>query len=365
MNFDDSTLVQSNSQLGLQPATEVEFADFLINHATQAAFCLGAKAELFYVNDATCRMTEYSREELLAMTLIDIDIDCSPDQWFKRWQYLVAKPGTSLTFESRYRTKGGRISLVEITLTYLQHQGQEFACAFVREMMAVEQLSELRLNFLAMICHKFRTPLNVVSFSSSLLKRHLDEWTGEKVRSLLDRIQISVHQINQLLDYVLFHEQAEAGKLKFVPKALDLVAFCHQLVTQIQMRSSHNQINFCTQGECLSVDVAPELLEQILKNLLDNAIKYSSSQSAIDLQLFCEQKKIIFQVKDTGVGIPPKDQRQVFDPLFRGSNINHIPGSGLGLSIVKTLLDLHGGHITVESELNLGTTVTFMLPTGD
>jgi two-component system, OmpR family, phosphate regulon sensor histidine kinase PhoR len=370
MNFDDTTLVQSNSQSGLQPENELEFANLLINQATQAVFCLGAKTQFLYVNDVTCCMTEYSREELLAMTLLDIDIDCSINQWLQQWQYLTTKSRSSLTFESRYRTKGGRIFLVEITLTYLQYKGKGFACAFVRELIAgidqsVRHLGELRSKLMAIICHKFRIPLNVVSFSSSLLKRNLDAWTGEKIRSLLDGMQISVAQIDKLLEYILFYEEAELEKLKFVPKPLDLLPFCHQLVAQIQMSSSQNPINFVHQGQCVIFHIAPEVLEQILTKLLDNAMKYSPSYGAINLKLFCEPKQIIFQVQDTGIGIPPKEQRQVFEPLYRGSNVKHIPGSGLGLSMVKTLVDLYGGQIAVASELDVGTNVTLMLPTGD
>ncbi|MBW4642532.1 MAG: PAS domain S-box protein [Goleter apudmare HA4340-LM2] len=370
MNFGDFTLVQSNSQLGLQPETELEFADLLINQATDAAFCLGAKAQFLYVNDATCRITEYSHKELLAMKLQDIHIDLSITEWSEKWRHLKTKSPGSLTFESRYCTKSGQIFLAAITLTYIQHQGQEFACAFARKLSTeidkpIVQLSELKINFVSMVCHQLRTPLNVVSFSNSLINRHLDEWTGEKIRSLLARIQASVEQINQLLDTMLFFAKAEAAKLNFEPKPLDLVQFCHELVVRIQMRSSQNRINFVSQSKCLIAHIDQEILEQILKNLLDNAIKYSPSHNSINLKLSCNNEQVTFQVEDTGIGIPPEDKQRVFEPFYRGSNINHIPGFGLGLSIVKTLLNLHGGRIAVDSDVNVCTTFTVVLPTGD
>ncbi|AFY36029.1 sensor histidine kinase KdpD [Calothrix sp. PCC 7507] len=365
MNSGELALVQSNSQLGLQPEAELQFADFLINQAMDSAFCLGAKAQFLYVNNATCRMSEYSREELLAMTLRDIDIDFSLHEWSEKWRHLTAKG--SVSFKSRYRTKRGRICLVEISITYLQQQGREFGCAFARqESDDVIDLSlvhaEKKVHFLAMASHQFRTPLNVVSFSNSLLKRHLDEWTGEKIRSLLARIETSVGQINQLLDDILFLAKAEAAKLNFEPKRLDLVQFCHELVAQMQMSDSQNRINFVTQANCCNVCMDERLLEVILKKLLDNAIKYSPSCSPVDLKLSCENERVIFQIQNQGIGISPTDRQQLFDPFYRGSKTNNIVGNGLGLSIVKALVDLHNGKIAVDSEVDLGTTVTVILP---
>ncbi|AFZ24128.1 PAS domain S-box [Cylindrospermum stagnale PCC 7417] len=359
MNSGDYTLVQSNSQLAQQPDVELTFADFLINQAVDSAFCLEENARFIYVNDATCQMTKYSREELLSMTLADIDIDFSLQDWSEKWRVLVtSKTRNSLTFKSRCRTKGGRIFLVEIAITYVKDQGREFSCAFARD----KSDSELRANFVSTVCHQFRTPLNIVSFSNSLLKRHIDEWTEDKIKPLLDHIQTAVEQLSQMLDDILFLAKAEAIKLNFEPKPLDLVQFCDDLLAQMRMSTSHNFIKFVNLGNCLIASIDKKLLEPILNNLLDNAIKYSPLGSVIELKLACEDGKIIFQVKDTGIGIPPVDQQRLFEPFYRGSNIAHIPGTGLGLSIVKNLVDLHGGQIMVVSEVGVGTTFTVMLP---
>ncbi|MEH2107524.1 scytonemin biosynthesis sensor histidine kinase [Nostoc sp.] len=648
MNSGEYTLARSNNQWALQPEIEMKFADFLINHAVDAAFCLGANAQFLYVNDATCLMTEYSREELLSMRLHDIDIDFSLHNWSD-----INSRG-SLTFKSRYQTKGGRIFLVEISMNYVKHQDMEFGCAFVREKTdeivelsvqkwtdelrdskdnlqqefsqlkakeieletslsllrstlestaigivavnfegdilslnqkfvdmwqipqslilskkcprckaffenqlkdpqafsrliwevssqsdfesydilelkdgrvfahyskpqwlegkiigrvwsiwditeskqteealrlnatrfrtiaettdastfliqgtrlcyinpAVEkltgytkeelltgfglhrlikskkrrqvrkqgeagnfeyqemniltkngterwlacavamldgvldfggkpveliagiditdykyaelglnqaleqakQLSELRARFLSMVCHQFRTPLNVVSFSNSLLKEEVDKRTQKKIQPLLDHIQKATEQLSLMLDDILFFSKAEAAKLNFEPKPLELVHFCQDLVAQMQMSVSQNPINLVTQDNSLTAYIDKKLLEPILKNLLDNAIKYSRPNIGINFELSCENEKLIFQVKDKGIGISVVDQQRIFEPFYRGSNIDHIPGTGLGLSILKTLVDLHHGQVSVESELGVGTKFTVMLP---
>ncbi|MEH2279945.1 MAG: scytonemin biosynthesis sensor histidine kinase [Nostoc sp.] len=646
MNSGDLAL--SSNQWALQPEIEMKFAHFLINNAVDAAFCLGANAQFLYVNDSTCLMTEYSREELLSMSLHDIDVDFSVHNWSD-----FSLQG-SFTFKSRYRTKGGRIFLVEISMSYVKHQDMEFGCAFAREKTdeivelsvqkwtdglrdakdnlqqefsqlkakeveletslsllrstlestaigivavnfegdilslnqkfvdmwqipeslilskkcpqckaffenqlkdpqtfsrliwevssqsdfesydilelkdgrvfahyskpqwlegkiigrvwsiwditeskqteealrlnatrfrtlaettdastfliqgtrlcyinpAVEQLtgytkeelltgfdlrrlikskkrrqvrkqdeaanfeyqemniltkngterwlacavakldgvldfggnpveliagiditdykyaelglnqaleqakqlSELRARFLAMVCHQFRTPLNIVSFSNSLLKEEVDKRTQKKIQPLLDHIQKATEQLSLMLDDILFFSKAESAKLNFEPKPLELVQFCQDLVAQMQMRISQNPINFISQDNSLTGYIDKKLLEPILNNLLDNAMKYSNSNLAITLELSCQNEKLIFQVKDMGIGISVVDQQRIFEPFYRGSNIEHIPGTGLGLSILKTLVDLHHGQVSVESEVGVGTTFTVMLP---
>ncbi|MDF5727266.1 MAG: PAS domain-containing sensor histidine kinase [Rhizonema sp. PD38] len=226
-----------------------------------------------------------------------------------------------------------------------------------------KRLSELRERFVSMLCHQFRTPLNVVSFSADLLKRHIHHWTQEKNRSYLDMIQASVQQISELLDEILLFGRAEAAKLKCDPRPLDLNQFCRDIIAQIQLADGNRKlVSFVSQGNCKTAHLDPKLLQHILTNLLSNAIKYSCADSKVDLEIFCQPGHVVFKVKDAGIGIPVVDQQQIFEPFYRGSNVDSIPGTGLGLSIVKTLVELHGGQITVESEVGLGTTFTLKLP---
>ncbi|HLO87333.1 MAG TPA: ATP-binding protein [Nostocaceae cyanobacterium] len=400
MNSGNCTLIQTNCQWELQPELEWEFADFLINQLLDAAFCLGEDAQFLYVNKAFCHLTEYSREELLLMKLHNLDVDCSLHDWSEQWQSLRSQH--HLCFKSRYRTKNGRIFLAEINITYVNYKNQEFACAFVQEIndiaidlsvkkwvgecqqvedfvqqdispsknkelelqQALEQerkLSELRAHFVAMLCHQIRSPLNIVSFSNSMLQRHLDEWKGDKVQPLLENIQTAVEKLSQMLEDILFLAKTEAEKINFEPNPLDLLQFCQDFLAKMPM-TYHSSINFINQIYHLTVWIDKKLVEIILQNLLDNAIKYSPIGNVVDLILNYEDGNIIFHVQDRGFGIPETDQKRLFEAFYRGSNVDHIPGTGLGLSIVKTLVELHKGEIKLVSEVGMGTTVTVKLP---
>ncbi|GAX34824.1 sensor histidine kinase [Nodularia sp. NIES-3585] len=226
----------------------------------------------------------------------------------------------------------------------------------------IKQLSELKAHFMSMVCHQFRTPLNVVSFSNSLLKRHINECREEKTRPLLDHIQSGIEQLTKMLDDILFFAKAEAATVNYDAKPVNLVEFCKSLIVKMQTSGSENRINFVSQGSNLTACVDQKLLEPMITNLLDNAMKYSPVGSVIDFRLFSECGKVVFEVTDRGVGIPSADRQRLFEPFYRGSNIHNLPGTGLGLSIVKTLVDLHSGHIAVESEVGVSTTFTIMLP---
>jgi signal transduction histidine kinase len=108
--------------------------------------------------------------------------------------------------------------------------------------------------------------------------------------------------------------------------------------------------------------VDKKLLQLILTNLLDNAIKYSPAGSTVDLELSCQDEKVIFQIKDAGKGISAADHCRLFEPFHRGSNVGDVPGTGLGLAVVKKLVELHCGQIAVASVVGVGTTFTVTLP---
>ncbi|MUG98805.1 PAS domain S-box protein [Scytonema sp. UIC 10036] len=227
-----------------------------------------------------------------------------------------------------------------------------------------KRFSELRERFVSMLSHEFRTPLNVISFSADLLKRHLHQWTEEKNRSYLDLIQLAVQQISELLDEILLYRQAESGKLVCEPRQINLDRFCADIVAQMQLATGNQKsVNFVSHGNCQSAYLDPKLLQHILNNLLSNAIKYSSPGSVVTFELHCQSQEAIFTIKDPGIGIPVVDRQQIFEPFYRGSNVDNIPGTGLGLAIVKTLVDLHSGEISVESVVGIGTTFTVKLPT--
>jgi signal transduction histidine kinase len=214
-----------------------------------------------------------------------------------------------------------------------------------------------------MASHEFRTPLTTILGSAELLKHYSHKWTEEKKNVHFERIYSNVQHIAQLLDDILLIGQVEAGKLEFNPEPLDVVQFCSSLVEELQLSaSSEHPIVFTCQFSGSEGCLDEKLLRHILSNLLINAIKYSPTNSTVNFELICQKDWAIFQIQDSGIGIPIEDQERLFESFHRAKNVGNIPGTGLGLAIVKRSVDLHGGKITVKSEVGVGTTFTVTIP---
>ncbi|MDD1437800.1 ATP-binding protein [Dolichospermum sp. ST_sed10] len=156
--------------------------------------------------------------------------------------------------------------------------------------------------------------------------------------------------------------------MEFKPEALDIIGFCRRLKTEIAATSSKHTIEFSvntsepTLNDILVVQFDPKLIRQIITNLLSNAMKYSPENSSVDFRLNIENDQLIFKIQDSGLGIPEKDQINLFGSFYRASNVGSISGTGLGLAIVKKCVDQHQGEITLDSEVQQGTTFTVRIP---
>jgi PAS domain S-box-containing protein len=232
-----------------------------------------------------------------------------------------------------------------------------------RALERAQELSDLRLRFFSMVSHEFRTPLSTILVSAQTLEARAHEWPEDKRRKSLRRIESAAKHLTQLLDDVLTINRAETGKLDLNPKALDLEKFCCSLLEELQLQSGNKHtINLVNQGNCKNVFLDERVLRSILSNLLANAIKYSPQGGEIQWLVNCESGKVIFNIRDQGIGIPLPDQIRIFEPFHRGNNVGNIPGTGLGITVVKKCLDLHGGDISINSEEGRGTTVIVTIP---
>jgi signal transduction histidine kinase len=185
----------------------------------------------------------------------------------------------------------------------------------------------------------------------------------ERKTKHFQQIKTSVEQMTGLLDDVLTFGRADAGKLEFKPAPVNLLKFCSRLVEELQINAGiQYTIIFTSQGQCANACMDENLLRQILTNLISNGIKYSPEGGTVFFELSCQDQVVTFRIGDQGIGIPLENQKQLFEPFYRATNVGKIKGTGLGLSIVKKCVDLHGGQIVVDSEVGFGTRFTVTLP---
>jgi PAS domain S-box-containing protein len=226
------------------------------------------------------------------------------------------------------------------------------------------ELSQLKSRFITTVSHEFRTPLAVIQASTDLLKHYSDRLTEEHKQEEIEQIQTSIRRMVELIEDVLNLSRMQSGVFKFSPTRFDLVEFCRGLLRDFQagVQTDH-QLAFSVTGTGSVVEMDQKLLRYILGNLLSNAFKYSPPDSTVHLDLTLRDAQAAFHIRDEGIGIPEADLPRLFDAFYRSENAETVPGSGLGLTIVKQAVDLQGGTITVESAVGTGTTFTVIFPT--
>jgi len=349
----------------------------LFENASDLIQCLTIDGYFLYVNRAWLTTLDYSEIEVQNLKIFNI---IHPD-FLNNYIEILQRVHSGEQFpeiETAFMTKNGEQVWVagSINCKFTDNKPvairgifrniteRKLAEAEIRYALEKEkQLVELRARFITTASHEFRTPLTTILMSAKLLEQFGDRASEDKKRLYLERIQIATKRMTQLLDDVLLIGKAEAGKLEFNPAPLLLEKFCHDVVEEMQMSaSSKHSIIFTNQAQQITANVDEKLLRYILNNLLSNAIKYSPKGGNIDFHLSVEAGKAIFQVHDRGIGIPPKDTEQLFHSFHRGSNVENISGTGLGMSIVKQCVDLHAGEISVTSEVGIGTTFVVILP---
>ena len=225
-----------------------------------------------------------------------------------------------------------------------------------------KEISELKTSFISMVSHDFRDPLTTIQMSIELMRHYKIQGNEQKQGLHFQRIQTAIDHMTNLLDDVLLVGRAESGKLALQPEPIDLDSFCKDLVEELQLSDKYRHpIFFDCRGSSQGL-WDEKILRQLLVNLLSNALKYSPQGSPVRFELAFDDDSAVFKVRDSGIGIPPEDQKKLFDSFHRGCNVGKIPGTGLGLTIVKRCVEVHCGRIALESKVGAGTAFTIVLP---
>ena len=232
------------------------------------------------------------------------------------------------------------------------------------ELMKAKEINHFQSELVSMFSHDFRNPLTTVLSCSELLQNKNDLLSEERKIYLFQMLRNASKSMMQLVDEMLLVGQTDSDTFQCNLKELNLELFCSELVEQLQFNAKKRQIELIFE---VTSKITPSawdesLLRHILGNLLANAIKYSSEGNKVLFELIPRSQEITFRIRDWGIGIPPEDLQKLFEPFHRAGNVGKIPGTGLGLAIAKSCVEAHQGYITLDSEVNCGTTVTVTLP---
>ena len=243
----------------------------------------------------------------------------------------------------------------------------------VRERQArieAEEAVRLRDGFLALASHELRTPLTAMVANSQLLRRRFERQGGlnERDGQLLQRLDAGAGRLRQLVDQIFDVTRLGQEQLAIAPVPMDLAPLIERVVHDMQATTNRHTIALHGVGTPLPIQGDALRLEQALQNLLANAIKYSPNGGPIEVAAGQEAGRVRLSVQDRGIGIPAGAMTQIFDRFYRAPNADPgaMSGLGVGLHVVREIVERHGGTIAVESTEGQGTcfVIELPLPTG-
>ena len=255
-----------------------------------------------------------------------------------------------------------RNNAIELMVT---QRGLAQQATMLEEKLAAERhLTQLQRNFVSMASHEFRTPLTIIDGHAQRLNKLSERIAAEEIVTRAGKIRAAVLRMTHLIDNLLTSTRLiESGAgLYFHPQEVDLRELVHD-VCQLHLEISPGSTIVEELGDrSLRTFGDPKLLSQVFDNLLSNAIKYAPGGGIARITARAENGWLVVAVEDNGIGIPAADVGRLFERYFRGSNVSGIVGTGVGLNLVKMVVDLHGGDIAVESQEGRGARFTVRLP---
>ncbi|MBL4789660.1 MAG: PAS domain-containing sensor histidine kinase [Kordiimonadaceae bacterium] len=240
----------------------------------------------------------------------------------------------------------------------LHRKSQDIASALFRETRA----RKVQRDFVSVISHEFRTPLTIINGAAQMIEKAVQMKKYDKVHDKVKKIRRAVDRTNKLIDDILVSSTAEKNKFKIDPQPLDLAALIAGRAESMEDSSKTHKID-CELGDLPDEIIADrKACIHIIENLLSNAVKYSPDADLIEIRGWEAGGSAIVSFRDFGVGVESNEVSRLFDQYFRASTSHGIAGTGIGLNLVKKLLELQGGYVLVESEVGEGTTFTISLP---
>jgi two-component system, sensor histidine kinase and response regulator len=233
-----------------------------------------------------------------------------------------------------------------------------------RTRQSEKELLRMRSQFISIASHEFRTPLTVILSSTELLEIHAAKLTPEKRNVYIHRIQTAARHMTELLSDVLLIGKADAERVTVRSAPLDADALVATLLDDLRGSfAASASFSVQTAGAPQPVTTDAKLLRAILQNLLSNAVKYSrGDRVTVTILIEYRGSGLEIAVADDGIGIPEKDQGNLFELFHRGSNTKSVPGTGLGLAIVKRFVKALGGSVRFQSSEGEGSRFTIALP---
>lgn len=338
----------------------------LLDQANEVIFLLDEKCRFVEMNVKFEEILGYFRADWIGRLIYDIIAPNDRDEAIKYcWETL--KGGTPRFNLKVIHTKGMVVHMALANSPVKDSDGKVTGIMVIaRDISEEKKIEELQNKFVSHVSHELRTPLSAIKEFIALL---IDEIPGNLNEAQADyccRVRTNIDRLTKIIDNLLLISSMDEGKVILEKKLVDMRDLIKQVGENLKITAEKKMIRLKTEsGDKISqIYLDPDRIVQVLNNLVYNAIKFTPEGGKIIIGLRDSGDKIIFWVKDNGIGIRAEDQERIFDRFqqIRGREFFGKPGSGLGLAISKEITSLHRGEIKVASQVGVGSTFTVSLP---
>lgn len=357
----------------------------VINAAMDAIITINGTGVITEWNPRAFEIFGWTEEEVIGRYLTDNIIPTqhrkSHNTGMSHYMATGVGPALNQRIEITALHKTGKEFPIELTIIPVIQEGNQSFTAFARDITIEKatrdeiqrslekerEVNELKSRFVAMTSHEFRTPLTTIKQNVDLISYMLDTQDPKaetKYGKFFDRINSEIGRVTNLMNDILLLGRIDSGMVEIQIAPTDLSLLLEETIQKMTLgRPDERKVSLKVIGVRRNIALDNALIEQVIENLISNAFKYSEKAPDPEIILSFESlSHILIKIKDYGIGIPLKDQKNLFNTFFRATNVRNIQGTGLGLSIVKEFVSMHGGTVDLISDTDKGSEFIVKIP---
>ncbi len=343
-----------------------------VENASDHIIITDANGIILFANKGVEKITGYSLNEVIGKRP-SLWGKQMPKEFYENLWKTIKQDKVPFIGEVTNRRKNGELYIAESNISpILNSRGDVvFFVGIERDITKIKEINQAKTEFVSVASHQLRTPLTGIKWLTEILLKNKENNLTSKQIETLEDINFSNDRVINLVNDLLSISRIEGGKTQQLNlKPIELVGLIDGVIKEMLPIAEHGGViltSVIALPKDLRINIDEDKIRQSVFNLISNAIKYCKSEGGrVEVLSEIKNGEIVFSVKDNGIGIPLKDQRRIFDKFYRADNalLTQTEGTGLGLFIVKSYIEAHGGRIWFESEENKGTTFYVVLPAG-
>lgn len=364
---DQAAIAVRNARLYQAVSDEQRALAAVVDNSAEGIMILDAAGLVLRFNRALARITGWEADQAIGRPAPEVlvlhDRDGRP---VDLPAVGTGTSGASPYVEGDVLRRGRLLATVGVTATPLFDEDGTLVRVIlnVTDITRFRQAEELKTTFISVVSHELKTPVALIKGYAETLRREDATWDPATIQDSLAVIAEEADHLTHLIDNLLEASRIQAGRLKLEPTDVSLPRLAQKIVDGVRLQTTAHTFELDFPDDFPLVWGDPERLQEALSNLIDNAVKYSPSGGTIWIGGRVDQTSVTVYVADQGIGIPAEEQDRIFDRFHRveSDQQKRTKGTGLGLYLVKAIVEAHGGRVWVESVSGRGSIFIFVLP---